>query len=178
MTEKPLTVNEVLRFAHHDFLNQLQLIKINLDMGRVEESKEVISGVAEQCRIFFNINQLGLPKTIEWFHTLKWRYPSYQVTIQSNVDSEVDIALDGPIKDHLERTISYVYSSLNPYIEQNLSLHINSTQEQLEISFHLKGSWDIEPFKEKIEHQSIMIKNNHFTNEDWCYCIEASKEGI
>ncbi|MBK3493425.1 Spo0B domain-containing protein [Viridibacillus sp. YIM B01967] len=178
MTEKPLTVNEVLRFAHHDFLNQLQLIKINLDMERVGNAKEVVSEVAEQCRIFFNINQLGLPKTIEWLHTLKWRFPSYQVTIQSNVDSEVDIALDGPIQEYLERTVSYVYSSLNPYIEQNLSLHINSTQEQLVISFHLQGSWDMEPFKEKLAHPFIMIKEEHYTNENWCYCLNASKEGI
>ena len=33
---KTLTVNEALRFANHDFLNQLQLIKMNLDLGRTD----------------------------------------------------------------------------------------------------------------------------------------------
>ena len=40
MMEQSLTVREVLRYANHDFLNHLHLIKMNLDLGRIEEAKE------------------------------------------------------------------------------------------------------------------------------------------
>ncbi|UZM98521.1 Spo0B domain-containing protein [Lysinibacillus sp. MHQ-1] len=42
MNNQSLTISEVLRFANHDFVNQLQLIRMNLDLGRVDESKELI----------------------------------------------------------------------------------------------------------------------------------------
>ena len=37
-----LTVNEILRAANHDFINQLQLIKMNLDLNRIDDAKKII----------------------------------------------------------------------------------------------------------------------------------------
>ena len=47
MMEQPLTVNEVLRYANHDFLNQLHLIQMNFDLGRVEEAKMIINEISD-----------------------------------------------------------------------------------------------------------------------------------
>lgn len=47
-----LSVNEVLRFANHDYMNQLQLIKMNLDLGRVEESKKLLSKFLNNVKPF------------------------------------------------------------------------------------------------------------------------------
>lgn len=43
MNNQSLTISEVLRFANHDYVNQLQLIRMNLDLGRIEESKKTYS---------------------------------------------------------------------------------------------------------------------------------------
>lgn len=35
-----LSVSEILRAANHDFINQLQLIKMNLDLNRIDDAKK------------------------------------------------------------------------------------------------------------------------------------------
>lgn len=44
---------EVLRHARHDWLNQLQLIKANLSLGRTERANEII----EEIILFLDMNQ-------------------------------------------------------------------------------------------------------------------------
>lgn len=176
---KTLTINEVLRFANHDFLNQLQLIKTNLDLGRTETAKESIEHITEKCKTFFNINKLGLPNTIEWIHTLGWRYPNFQVEIQSMIEHGVDPALDEAIYKYLEKSVLYIYSSLDPFAEQQLSLQIYSTEKQFEILFHVKGHWDKKDgFKQSINHPLLMIENDQYSEEEWQYVIFRKKEGL
>ena len=85
MIKKPLTVSDVLRYANHDFLNQLHLIQMNLDLQRVEEAKMIIQEVSDHCKMLSNVNRLQLPKTVEWFQTFNWRYPALQMRLTSDV---------------------------------------------------------------------------------------------
>ncbi|WP_102691200.1 Spo0B domain-containing protein [Rummeliibacillus pycnus] len=177
--EKTLTVNEVLRFANHDFLNQLQLIKINLDLGRAEAAKESVEQIAEQCKTFFNINKLGLPKTIEWIHTLGWRCPNFNVTIQCMIEHEVDERLDEVIYNYLDQSVSHIYPSLDPFAEQQLSLQIYATEKQFEISFNANGHWnEKEVFNQTIEHPLVAIEDEQYSEQEWHYVIVSKKEGI
>ncbi|MGX9135404.1 Spo0B domain-containing protein [Rummeliibacillus sp. JY-2-4R] len=172
MKEKTLTINEVLRFANHDFLNQLQLIKLNLDLGKTEAAKESIEQSANQCKNFFAINRLGLPKTIDWIHTLGWRHPNLKCTIQSMIEHEIDIELDDAICNYLEQSVAHIYSSLDPFTEQQLQLQIYSTQSQFEISFHLIGHWNEKTvFNQSIEHPLLAIEDEQYSEKEWQYVI-------
>ncbi len=172
MNEKTLTINEVLRFANHDFLNQLQLIKMNLDLGKTEAAKESIEHCANQCKTFFAINKLGLPKTVDWIHTLGWRYQNFKCTIQSMVEHKIDIELDDAIYNYLEQSVAHIYSSLDPFVEQQLQLQIYSTETQFEISFHLKGHWDEkEVFNQSIAHPFLAIEDEQYSEVEWQYVI-------
>ena len=175
---KTLTVNEALRFANHDFLNQLQLIKMNLDLGRTDSAKNAVEESAEQSKTFFNINKLGLPKTIEWIHTLGWRYPSFHVTIQSIVEHEVDSTLDDAISNYLEQSILHIYPSLDPFTEQNLSLQLYSTEQQFEIVFHAKGHWnEKEVFKQPLTSK-LTIEDEQYSEQEWQYVISSQEERL
>ena len=43
MDHNEITLNEILRHSMHDFLNQMHLIQMNIDMGKPEEAKELDS---------------------------------------------------------------------------------------------------------------------------------------
>ena len=43
MEHNDISVNEILRHLMHDYLNQMHLIQMNLDMGRTEEAKQLNS---------------------------------------------------------------------------------------------------------------------------------------
>lgn len=88
MNNQSLTISEVLRFANHDYVNQLQLIRMNLDLGRIDESKKLIQHYSEQLRVFSILNRLQLPQTIEWLQTAGWRYPSLAWKLSGEIKSQ------------------------------------------------------------------------------------------
>lgn len=175
MTGQPLTISEVLRFANHDFLNQLQLIKMNLDLGRVEESKKIIEQISEQCKVNSNINKLQLPKTVEWLQTLHWRYPAFQIEVKCNVTAPVEILKDEFIVDYLEKTVIHVNDHLDPYTEQLLTIDIDSSQELFKLIFDLKGKWESELFQNQALG-SMKIEIMEQTDISWNYVLTFEQE--
>ncbi|MEG0450988.1 MAG: Spo0B domain-containing protein, partial [Lysinibacillus sp.] len=124
MNFQPLTISEVLRFANHDYVNHLQLIRMNLDLGRIDETKKLIQDYSEQLRVLSNINRLQLPKTGEWLQTVRWQYPSVQVELSCQVENPVLNNIDEAIVYYLNNTINHVYHTLDPYTEQQLMLDV------------------------------------------------------
>ena len=55
MNNQSLTISEVLRFANHDYVNQLQLIRMNLDLGRIDESKNLFKSIQSNYKYFLSL---------------------------------------------------------------------------------------------------------------------------
>ncbi|MEG0384357.1 MAG: Spo0B domain-containing protein [Solibacillus sp.] len=174
MTVKSLTVNEALRFANHDFLNHLHLIQMNLDLQRVNEAKETIAQLSEHCKMLSNINQLKLPKTVEWLQTVSWRYPAIQLCLSSQVAAHVNSKYDEAIVQYLENTIIHVYDSLDPYEQQQLQLRIESNEKQCQITFHLTGKWQQMRFH--TEQNILNVKTYEQTDTSWKYVLSIYEE--
>ncbi|MBD8026821.1 Spo0B domain-containing protein [Ureibacillus sp. Re31] len=169
-----LSVNEVLRFANHDYMNQLQLIKMNLDLGRVEEAKKIIEQISEQCKTLSNINKLKLPKTVEWLQTIQWRYPAFQVTLKSNVTSPVDMKKDEQIVEYLEKTVIHVYDNLDPFTEHELTIQIESNESAFHLTFDLIGKWDTHLFEHEVTHLNVQTYEQ--TTRQWKYALNIEQE--
>lgn len=169
VTKQKLSVNEILRYANHDFLNHLHLIGMNLDLGRVEEAKVIIGQFAVQCQILSDLNKIGLPNTIEWLQTLKWRYPAIQVTVLCNVIGALNEQYDLPIVQCLENTIIHVYDRLDAFTEQSLQIDIEGTADAFSFLFHVQGNWDAPHFDKEIE--GLHIETLEETNSSWKYVI-------
>lgn len=174
MVDKPLTVSEVLRFANHDFLNQLHLIQMYLDLQLVDEAKVVIQNVSEQCNMLSNVNRLGLPKTVEWLQTLIWRYPALQVKLTSNVVSQADPMLDDHIVQYLENTVIHVYTALDPFTEQELDITVECNADAFLLAFHLKGQWDAPRFNK--EMKQLAVQTIEETTSSWHFILSTLKE--
>jgi stage 0 sporulation protein B (sporulation initiation phosphotransferase) len=174
MIEKPLTVSDVLRYANHDFLNQLHLIQMNLDLQRVEEAKMIIQEVSDHCKMLSNVNRLQLPKTVEWLQTVNWRYPALQMRLTSDVSAHTDIKFDQAIVQYLENTVIHVYDHLDPFIEQQLQMDIESNAERFQLTFHLTGKWDVPQFNTEVNYLDVHTYEQ--TNESWNYVLSAKKE--
>ncbi|MEO4052130.1 Spo0B domain-containing protein [Solibacillus sp. CAU 1738] len=174
MTVKPLTINEVLRFANHDFLNHLHLIQMNLDLDQVEEAKEIIQNISDHCKILSNLNKTQLTSTLEWLQTFAWRYPAIELTLTSNVLQAVNTKFDEDIVQYLENTIIHVYDELDPFTEQQLQIAIESNADQFQLTFDLKGNWHATQFNKEIKQMHInMIEA---TNKSLHYILSAKQE--
>ncbi len=170
-----LTVNEIIRFANHDFMNQLQLIKMNLDLGKVEEAKSIIERASENCKTVSNINNLQLPKTIEWLQTLHWKYPAFELKIESNVTVPVDMKKDEQIVEYLEKTVIHVYDHLDPYTEQQLFINLDSDENGFKLTFDLKGKWEEHLFSHQ-ELNNLKVETYEQSNVSWKYVLSLEQE--
>ena len=67
MNNQSLTISEVLRFANHDYVNQLQLIRMNLDLGRIEESKNLFNIIQNNYECFLSSIDYNYHKQLNGF---------------------------------------------------------------------------------------------------------------
>lgn len=91
-----LTVAQSLRHARHDFLNELQMIKLNLDLGRTDRAQALIRTYAEAAMHQSRLSALSLPETEEWLLTAGWRFPELRLTMSCEAPqapSELDTIL-------------------------------------------------------------------------------------
>jgi len=175
MKTSTLSITDVLRFANHDFMNQVQLIKMNLDLGRVEEAKIIIEKFSEQSKTFSDINKLRLPKTVEWLQTIQWRYQAFEITINCNVTVPVDMKKDEQIVEYLEKTVIHVYDHLDPFTEQKLDISIESNETQFTLLFDLKGKWDANLFNYE-ENNNLKVQTYEETMDKWKYALSIEQE--
>lgn len=145
MERKKLTVNETLRFANHDFLNDLQIISMNLQLGKVEEALQWIRRLSEQSQKSSMLHKLPLPLTIEWLLTAKWRYPEFHFSISCHCDQIEKVALhdnvDMQLATYLEETIMQLQKSIDPIQEQYVDLQFVFANT-LQLQCVVKGKWE------------------------------------
>jgi len=176
MTEKPFSVNDALRFARHDFLNQMQLIKMNIDLARLDDAREVIDHYTASCKSFYDLSKLQLTETSEWLQTANWRFSAFQVIIDTQITTSCKPELDVPIRDSLEFFAKNLHNRLSPYQEHELRVWIISTEEMFKITVEAVGKWD--PIEELLFHSNQLTINHECkTTEHWRFHIEESMEG-
>ena len=142
MSERSLTVGEIMRYANHDFLNHLQLISMHLQMGNIEAAHERIEEFQQQSQQTSKLSKLQLPKTVEWLLTAQWRCPALQLTIVNESSSEADAAFDELLASYLEHTVIHVYKALDPFVEQTCTVTLTNNPT-FQLTFELKGKWDV-----------------------------------
>ena len=175
MNSQSLTISEVLRFANHDYVNQLQLIRMNLDLGRIDESKKLIQNYSEQLRVLSSINRLQLPQTMDWLQTASWRYPSLPMKISGEIKKPVTNDIDAAVVAYLTKTVLHVYDTLDPFTEQILALDVRVEDDTFAVTFTLNGLWSADAFTEKGLKQ-FDIQTVEETNTSWLYVLSASRE--
>lgn len=168
MPKDKLTVQEVMRYANHDFMNQLQIIKMNLDLGHTEAAKDSIERYAESTRMLSELNRLASPELALWLQTCKWRYPSLQLQLTSIVDEAINIKFDEPLVEYLEKTVLHYYDHLNIAVEAQLTIDIIVTQQQKQLRVCLEGEWHRPPLQLH-RYQSIHVDIEEASEECFAY---------
>ncbi|MDG5786423.1 Spo0B domain-containing protein [Evansella sp. AB-P1] len=95
---KDCDVVDVLRHYRHDWLNKLQLIKGNLEIGRVEKVESLIEEVIQQSKNESDLTNMNIQKVAKRLLTFNWeRHPyllSYEIlTRKKDWDKVEDFVL-------------------------------------------------------------------------------------
>ena len=173
MKRKQLTVNETLRFAKHDFLNDLQIISMNLQLGKVDEAKQWIDQISMKLQKQSLLHKLSLPLTTEWLLTVKWRYPEFQFTITNEPMNRISLHedVDMQIVFYLEETMIQLQKNIDPYEEQMIFIRFKQVEGSLHLQVEAQGKWQAQLQLPRPEPYFIFIEKE---NSETKYVYELS----
>ncbi|HSI66057.1 MAG TPA: Spo0B domain-containing protein [Planococcus sp. (in: firmicutes)] len=142
--EETITVAQSLRHARHDFLNELQLIQMYLDLGRTADAQAMIRSHAEAAVQSNRLYALGLTRTEEWLLLSKLRFPMMICELECQA-VEATEHLDSEFAGILETLALSMQERENPFTEINCRLRFFSGKGRFTMAVELDGDWpDIE----------------------------------
>ena len=163
MDRNEITLNEILRHTMHDYLNNMHLLQMNLDMGKPEEAKALIQKYSQKCTQFFDINNIGLYKTNEWLQTFNIKYNQLTLDVQTSLLNKKADKYDDALRDYLSRFVEAIYPHFRGYQEQLLKLHIIS-DEFLEILIDIRGDWTNNNWQDELTDGLFQLEILEATN--------------
>lgn len=139
--KEPKSVVDILRHARHDWLNQLQLIKGNLELGKTERAKEIIDEIIIEARHESDLSNMGLNEFSTLLLTYNWKQRFF--TLEFEV---LELTGRFPLEDEFiaawtRDLFNYLESSLDPRGENHVSVSIEVTSEKSRLLFDIRGEF-------------------------------------
>ncbi|MGC4375825.1 Spo0B domain-containing protein [Fictibacillus sp. Mic-4] len=134
---KKWTTVEVLRHARHDWMNDLQLIKANLSLNRIERANEIIDEIIRSARNESNVMNLNTPELFEYLITFNWS--KHPIDLKFQVDGKVrDLhTYEETLLNGCRLILSLLNSHASMKTENKIRLTIAT--DPLLLSFHFTG---------------------------------------
>jgi stage 0 sporulation protein B (sporulation initiation phosphotransferase) len=130
---------EVLRHARHDWMNQLQLIKGNLSLNKVDRAKEIIEEIIMEARQDAKLSNLHLPQFASTLLTCNWENHHFQLEYEV-MDSQNFHRLDDQLlTSWTEQLFDALNSSIEQYQENHLSVTIEPQEKGIGFFFDFSG---------------------------------------
>lgn len=174
-------VIEVLRYARHDWLNKIQLLKGNLALNKIDRAKEIINEIVAEAQAEAKLSNLNIPQFASLLLTYNWENHSFQI--------EYDV-LDGTITGDLNDeeltnwTCSFfacLNSAIKPFYENYLSVTIVPQMDGTRFFFDFRGiitnKERLEDFLEKTPPSCPEIAVQSWTEQElsFNFFVSASK---
>ena len=131
-----ITVAQALRHARHDFLNELQLIQMKLDLGREQDVQSIIRSHAEAAVQLNKLSALKMPATENWLLTAEWRFPEFHFQLECTARTGI-AQIDEVFATWLERFFENLQAQIATATEHNCLIAVKEQQAIFEISLEL-----------------------------------------
>lgn len=139
MESENLTIGKALKFARHDFLNELQLMLLYMDLGKMPEARRTLLEATERMRHLSMLEKLRLPKTEMWLNTFEWSHTAFSKKLHSDIIAGKRNANDEAVADYLEQLIVIVEAAVDPMDEYIIHIAVHATEKQWMIQLIIEG---------------------------------------
>ncbi|MBU9713987.1 Spo0B C-terminal domain-containing protein [Evansella tamaricis] len=149
--QKDWSVVDVLRHYRHDWLNKIQLIKGNLDIGRMERVHSLIDEVVLQSKNESHLTNMNAERLAERLLTFNWEEHPYVLSYEA-LSGQEDWSL---VEDHvleLTNEIFYMFDQCAKGGYDNSLLLTLKDMEGIHLEFDFQGQILIDDnWNDKIE---------------------------
>jgi stage 0 sporulation protein B (sporulation initiation phosphotransferase) len=168
----------LLRYARHDWLNKLQLVKGNLSLNYIDRANEIIDEIINEAKHEAKLSNLHLSKTTELLLTFNWSNNKFQLETEVIGEERNLSYYDEALNQWTESFLSYLNQSINETDNHHLMITFQLYSEKVKVSFDFNGKSEKDEnmkhfLKEKSTlHNSISIIESYIGAEELFLAIE------
>ncbi|WP_188006624.1 SPOB-a domain-containing protein [Sporosarcina sp. ANT_H38] len=171
MGNNKITTAQALKFARHDFLNELQLVLLYIDLDKLPEAKQKILETTDRMREVALLERLGLPAVEIWLTTFDWLYGAFSKTMTCTIASGIREADDTEVAKYLERLFSEMEKTLDPTSEYETQIDVQASVAGWSITIVVLAPLK-KVFPEPIEFENFTVKETISQNQ-WTFTISG-----
>lgn len=171
MQVKQLNVADVLKYARHDFLNELQMILMNIDLGHPEKAREMILTTTNKMRQHSILSSLKLPETAIWLMTFEWMYPSFSKQLSCQIKAPIVDVDDDELVSVLKKIIAGANEHVNIYSNYEAIIDVYTNQEEWEITVRLEGK--LPALVGKVRENTTLMIEESLQENLWKFTIRG-----
>jgi stage 0 sporulation protein B (sporulation initiation phosphotransferase) len=131
---------KVLRFARHDWLNKIQLLKGNLSLNRIERVQDIIDEIVVEAQQEARLSNLNLPNFAALLLIANWK--QYYFTLEYEVLGDIQTVKmdDTELTGWTSSYFDVLNSCIEPFQENHLSVSILPEEKMTKFFFDFTGS--------------------------------------
>jgi stage 0 sporulation protein B (sporulation initiation phosphotransferase) len=174
MMKNELNLVEALRYARHDWMNRLQLIKGNMDLGRMDRARQIIEEIVSEAQNESKLSNLRLPKFSELLLTYNWQ--THFIKLEFEVlEAEAPDIDDDRLYQWFTGFFSVMENSVKPYEENNLVVTIKICQKEARFELDFNGIIrDKESLQGWLDEQSFTVTLHSMDNEGFLMSLSLN----
>ena len=167
---------ELLRYSRHDWLNKIQLIKGNLELGKTNEVKQIIDQMVNEAKNEAELSNLNMPKMAELLITGNWLSFPFALEYEILNVSKGCHFIDEYVYNWTVKFFKKLIPLLDPYEQNELKITIYGSDSHIRFTYDLQGK-----IKEEKE-MALFLQNSpslavfsilSFTEEELVFDIEC-----
>lgn len=171
MKGEQLTIAETLKFTRHDFLNDLQIILMNLDLGNTEQAREKILKTTEKMKQHSNLFSLGMPEVEIWLATFEWLHTSFTKELTCRVDIPITEVDDEDLVLSLQAIIDKTEKDMDVFSVYTAHIDVLSSVAEWTITIKVTGSL---PDKvDRLNEKATFLVEEQYAENLWTFTIRG-----
>ena len=156
---------KLLRLIRHDWINEIQLIKANLDLNRVDRASEILDMIISKAKNEAELSNLGSPKFASLLLTYNLERPAVVLdfeVIGNQAESPNLAAYDEALFHFFKECFAYLNEINGSYDEANMTLMIDHQRDDVKFTLDFVGNI-VEP------EQAMAYFTKLASNHSWAF---------
>lgn len=159
--EKNWDIVTVLRYARHDWLNKIQLIKGNLSLNRLERAQDIIDEIVMEAQQEAKLSNLKLPNFAALLLVTNWNNYYFRLEYEVLGDLQSVMMDDTQLTEWTSSFFGFLNTCIEAFQENHLSISVLPEVNGAQFFFDFTGSIlkqeELKAFLEK-SHPAVNLK--------------------
>lgn len=171
MRKEQLTTAEILKFVRHDYLNELQLILMHIDLGNTLDAKQTVLNATEKIKQSSMLGRLGLPVIENWITTFEWVYNAFQTSLNCEIKAGAREADEEKVVAYLDQIFMDVSGKLDPVTEYSVHIDVRAADSEWAIHIAIRG--EMTPLPQLPEEAEGFLVEEKVSPHLWAFTIRG-----